>query len=184
MTYPKLLLTVLLIVVAAFVRLIPHVPNATPLAAVALFGGANLPAPWSFVVPLAAMVASDAVIGFDNVPTTVAIYASFLIMVLFGWWLRENRGPWRVLGVTLASSVLFYLVTNAAVWKFSGMYAQNLDGLMLSYLYAIPFFRHTIMGDMAYTFSLFLAAEYVPALALKLRQVVGKRYDALRQPIS
>lgn len=175
MTYAKLALTPALIIAAVIVRLVPHAPNATPLAAVALFGGANLPAPWSFAVPLAAMVASDSVIGFDNLPTTLAIYGSFAVMVLFGCWLRHHPGPWRILGVTLASSILFYLITNAAVWKFSGMYTQNLDGLFLSYLYAVPFFRHTLMGDMAYTFSLFLTAEYVPAVLRQIAPVKIRR---------
>lgn len=168
MNATKTCLTIFLILAAVSVRLTPHAPNATPLAAVALFGGATLPTPWSFAVPLAAMVASDTVIGFDNLPTTLAIYGSFIIAVLFGRWLRHQRGPWRVLSATLASSILFYLITNAAVWKFSGMYAPTVDGLLLSYLYAIPFFRHTIMGDMAYTFSLFLAAEYVPIAMRRL----------------
>lgn len=174
MTTSKLLLTIGLIFVAASVRLIPHAPNATPLAAVALFGGASLPAPWSFAVPLAAMVASDAVIGFDNVPTTIAIYGSFILTVLLGRFLRHQPGPWRILATTLASSILFYLITNAAVWKFSGMYTPTLDGLMLSYLYAIPFFRLTIMGDMAYTFSLFLAAEYVPVVLRQLTRLPAR----------
>lgn len=182
MSYTKVLLTILLIVAAAFVRLVPHVPNATPLAAVALFGGAALPAPWSFAVPLAAMMASDAVIGFDNWQTTVAIYGSFLATVMLGRFLRVNRGPWRLLSLTVGSSVLFYLVTNAAVWQFSGMYAPTLDGLMLSYLYGIPFFRHTIMGDMAYTFSLFLVAEYAPVVGRYMRQRwSGQRRSAVTE---
>lgn len=170
MNRAKILLALVLIVVAASIRLIPHAPNATPLAAVALFGGATLPAPWSFAVPLAAMLASDAVIGFDSLPITISIYASFAVTVVFGYWLRRRRGPWNILLVTLGSSILFYLVTNAAVWKFSGMYPLTADGLLLSYLYGIPFFRHTIMGDMTYTFSLFLAAEYAPATIQWLRQ--------------
>lgn len=166
----KYILAAGLMAAAAFIRLVPHVPNATPVAAVALFGGATLPAPWSLAVPLLTMLVSDAVIGFDAWPITIAIYGSFSVSVLLGRSLRIRRGPGRILGATLASSVLFYLVTNAAVWWWSGMYPRSLDGLLLSYFYAIPFFRHTLYGDMAYTFSLFLAADYAPVIIRNLGQ--------------
>ena len=170
------LLIIALIAGAAFIRLIPHAPNATPVTAIALLGGATLAAPWSFVVPLAAMVAADIVIGFDAWPITLAIYGSFIVTVLLGrWLLRGQRSPWLILISSLLSSCLFYLITNAAVWKFSGMYPPTLDGLLLSYLYAIPFFRNTLLGDMAYVFSLFLAAQYAPVTVRKAVLLLKER---------
>lgn len=161
-------LILILIGIAAVMRLVPHIPNATPLAAVALFGGAMLTQPWSLVVPMAAMVASDAVIGFYQWQIMVAVYGSFLLTVLMGRWLKANRWPWRVIGASLAASILFYLVTNAAVWRWSGFYPQTFDGLLASYYMALPFFRNTLLGDMVFTYGLFLVAEYAPVIARKL----------------
>src|SRR6266536_6661526 len=48
---------------AALLRLLPHPPNFTPVAAIALFGGAHFARKfWAFAVPLAAMFVSDAVL--------------------------------------------------------------------------------------------------------------------------
>ncbi len=160
---PKTLLVVGLIVLSSYIRTQQYFPNISPIAAIALFGGATLTAPWSFAVPLIAQFTSDVFIGFDRMPITYAIYASFIITVLFGSWLKKFS-PWRMLGASLASSTLFYLVTNAAVWKFSQLYPQTGDGLIMSYLYAIPFFRNTLFGDLIYSASLFLAYFYLPVI--------------------
>lgn len=161
-------LILILIGGAAFARLIPHIPNATPLAAIALIGGAMLARPWSFVVPVAALIASDAVIGFYQWQIMATVYGSFLVIVLFGEWIKKQRTAKRIVSASIAGSILFYLITNAAVWKFSGMYPQTLDGLLASYYLALPFFRNTLFGDLMYASGFFLAAEYAPALVARM----------------
>lgn len=169
----RAILAVGCVIAAAAARLLPHPPNATPVAAIALLGGATLPFPLSFLLPVAAMFLSDLVIGFDSLPVTLSVYGSFLLTSLLGRWLRGRPSPWCVLGASVGSSILFYLITNAAVWKFSHMYAPTADGLILSYLYALPFFRHTLLGDMAYTVALFTALHAVaPALARSVSRVM------------
>ncbi|PCH87896.1 MAG: hypothetical protein COB88_04970, partial [Flavobacteriales bacterium] len=55
----------IIVLVAAFSRLIPHIPNVTPIAAMALFGGAYFADKrMSFLVPLVAMFLSDIVLSF------------------------------------------------------------------------------------------------------------------------
>lgn len=164
-----------LLLLAAVSRLLPHPPNVAPIAAIALLGGSALPFPWSFAIPLTAMALSDVFLGFDNLPITAAVYGSFALTVLLGRWVGRRQNPWRVLGGALAASTLFYLVTNAAVWWFSGLYPRSLDGLILSYLFAIPFFRHTLLGDLAYTTTLFFSFQYFPALAGFLRGIALRK---------
>lgn len=168
-----------LIAVAAFSRLLPHPPNVSPIAALALFGGATLSPPWSLAVPAAAMLWSDAFIGFDSFPITLSVYGSFFVTVAFGAWLRARPSPWRILAASLGASVLFYLVTNAAVWRFSGLYPRAADGLLLSYLFAIPFFRHTVLGDLAYSVTLFFSFQYFPELVASVR-----RWQQLRKRVA
>jgi len=50
---------------AALSRLLPHPPNVTPIAAMALFAGAHL-RNWriAFLLPMAAMFLSDLALGF------------------------------------------------------------------------------------------------------------------------
>ncbi len=159
--YPTLLL-IGLTVLAALSRLLPHPPNVSPIAALALLGGATLSFPWSFVLPTTAMLLSDLILGFDRFPITLSVYGSFCATVALGRWIKGHQGPWSLLGASLGSSVIFYLITNAAVWWFSGMYQRTGSGLILSYVFALPFFRHTLLGDLAYTFTLFLSVWHLP----------------------
>jgi hypothetical protein len=55
----------------------------------------------------------------------------------------------------LASSVLFFVLTNFGVWAFDALYPKTLEGLMACYVAAIPFFRNTLLGDLSYTVVLF-----------------------------
>jgi hypothetical protein len=57
----------ILIVFGFLMRLVPHVPNFAPIAAIALFAGAYLDkriVPW---VPLGIMIVSDLIIGLHGV---------------------------------------------------------------------------------------------------------------------
>ena len=87
-----------LIFAGAALRVIPHPPNFAPIGALALFGGAALPGVWAFAVPLAALVLSDAVLGFYQ--GWVWVYGSFVLIVFIGTALSFSRGA---LGLTSAS---------------------------------------------------------------------------------
>ncbi|MDP3997482.1 MAG: DUF6580 family putative transport protein [Candidatus Andersenbacteria bacterium] len=179
MTINKKLLSVetwlILILVGGsmILRLVPHVPNVAPIAAVALLSGALLKRPWALLVPLIAMFASDLLLGFYEWPTMAAVYGSFALTVWLGTWLRERRRALPIIGASLASSIIFYLATNLAVWRFSGYYPLTGDGLILSYYYAIPFFRYNLLGNLAYTGVLFVLAEWAP-YSLKSLLALGK----------
>ena len=139
---------------AALSRLLPHPPNAAPIAAMALFGGARFPDKRSaFLVPLAAMLASDLLIGVYGMMPVV--YLAFALIVCAGFSLRESRGAGKIAAAALASSALFFLVTNFGTWAFEGIYPRTLAGLQACYVAAVPFFRNTLLGDAAYTAALF-----------------------------
>jgi hypothetical protein len=159
--FSRFLLILAFLAIGSVARLLPHPSNVAPIAAMALLGGAMLTTPWAFFLPLGAMFISDLVIGFDLLPITLAVYGSFMVTVWLGRWLRSDRTLGRLVIASLTSSLLFYLVTNAAVWWFSGMYAHTGQGLELSYVYALPFFRNTVLGDLTYTIVLLGAAEYL-----------------------
>ncbi len=130
---------------------IPLPPNVAPISAMALLSGIALPRRLTFVVPLAAMLASDLVIGFYSLPVMVAVYAAFAVTNIIGLRLRHRVGAGRVIGASLISSTIFFLVTNAAVWQWQHMYPHTLIGLGQSYLAGLPFFRNTVLGDLVFT---------------------------------
>jgi len=150
----RLILVATMILAAVASRLIPHPPNMTSVAAVALFGGAMLAdRRMAFIVPLAALFLSDVLLGFHD--QMVVVYGCFALIVCMGLWLQQHRTPFAIAGAALASSILFFVVTNFGVWAFDRMYPMTLGGLIGCYTAALPFFRNTLEGDLLYTLLLF-----------------------------
>jgi hypothetical protein len=164
-----MVLVVSIIISAALSRLLPHFPNVTPIAAVALFSGAYLAdRRLAFFVPLAAVFVSDIILGFYGPGEMAAVYVSFAIVVALGLWLREKRSALRIGSAAIAASLLFFVITNFAVWAFGTLYPKTGAGLIECYIAALPFFRHTLAGDLSYTLLLFggfaLLERNLPAL--------------------
>lgn len=140
-------------------RLLPHLPNFTPIAAIALFGGVYLNKKYALALPLIAMVISDSFIGFHNM--MLYVYGSFLLTGVIGLWLRKHKNAGTVLGATVLSSVLFFLITNFGVWATTGMYSRDFLGLLDCYVMGLPFFRNTLLGNVVYTGVFFGSFELV-----------------------
>lgn len=150
-----LFLTSMIFAVAAS-RVLPHPPNFTPIGAMALFGGAyfgNRLA--AFAVPLGAMLLSDAVIGLHS--GMALVYLCFAATVCIGLRLHARKSAARVASASLGSAILFYVVTNFAVWLggHGRLYPMTFEGLVGCYVAAIPFFRNMVFGNFAYAVVLF-----------------------------
>ncbi|MBI2990422.1 MAG: hypothetical protein HYY51_04550 [Candidatus Magasanikbacteria bacterium] len=131
-------------------RLLPHPANFAPIGALAIFGGVYLPKRIALLLPLSAMFLSDMIIGFYNPAIMISVYLGFIIMGLIGLIIRKKRRLSRIIGGTMLGSIIFFLITNAAVWLFGTMYAHNLNGLVQSYVMAIPFFKNSLFADLFY----------------------------------
>ncbi len=164
----------LLILAAAATRLMPHPANVAPIGALALFVGAtalNQKTRGSklaaYLVPLAALLASDSIIGFYKPQVMIAVYLGFAISISLGLYTRRHYHWSTVAAASLIGSVVFYLLTNAAVWAFTPMYTKDLGGLYQSYVMALPFFRNSLIGDLVYTGALFGLYEMAQQYAFK-----------------
>jgi len=144
-----------LILLAILTRFIPHPANFTAVGAMALFSGFYLQKKWSFVLVIAAMLISDFFIGFYNPWIMLSVYGSFATIAILGWFFRNKARGINVLGLSLFSSTLFYLITNFVVWLAGNMYPKNISGLLWCYYMAIPFYRNMILGDLFYVIILF-----------------------------
>ena len=170
----RTLLALVLIVLAAALRIAPHPWNFTPVGAIALFSGAVLrDRRLAFLFPLFALFLGDLFIGFHKLIPLV--YASFLINVAIGFWLRDRRTVVRISIATLLGAIQFFLVTNFAVWQFLGTFPHTATGLLACYVAGIPFLWNTLAGDALYATLLFgsfaLAEQFVPALRPSARIV-------------
>jgi hypothetical protein len=149
----------LLAALAVAARLLPHPFNFTPLGAMALFGGACLADKrLALGVPLVALFLSDLCLGFHAAMPFV--YGSFLLIACLGFALRGRRTAVPLAAATLASSLLFFLVTNfgqwlVQIWQPEPMYPLTAAGLVECYVKAIPFFGNTLLGDAVFVTALF-----------------------------
>jgi hypothetical protein len=165
--HSRLLAILTAVLAAAALRLVPHPPNFTPIGAMALFSGAYLAnRKLAFAAPLAAMLLSDAVLGFHS--GMPFVYGSVALIVLIGWLGLKRISSLRVVSAALISSLLFFVVTNFGTWALSGMYPLTATGLAACYVAAIPFFQNTVVGDLFYAGLLFggfaLLERAIPAL--------------------
>ena len=138
----------LIIIAAVLLRLVPHEPNVAPIGAMALFGGAYLSKKQALTIPIFVMIISDLFLGFHT--TVFWVYGSFLLTGVLGLLLRDKVSLTSVLWASLASSIIFYLITNFGVWFSTSLYPKTFQGLSQSYLMALPFFRNTLLGDLFY----------------------------------
>ena len=168
MMKPRFWTLVGMIAMAAIARLMPHPWNVSPVAAMALFGGAEFDNKIAaFGVPLLAMVTSDIILGFSS--QTPLIYLCFALIVIIGFWIKKNLSVQRVVLGSVTSSVLFFAVTNFGTWASETMYPKTFQGLILCYGAGLPFFQNTLLGDLGYTAILFgtfyLASRAFPVLS-------------------
>jgi len=164
----KYLPAFILIALGIAARFLPHAANFVPIGAIAIFSGIYLPKKWAIVLPVVAMFFSDLFIGFYALPIMLSVYAGFIIMGLIGLQIRKNKKVSTVLGGTVLGAVLFYLVTNGAVWAFGSLYSHTVAGLLSSYAMAVPFFRNSLLGDLFYTGA--LVGAYEASLAFMYRE--------------
>ena len=167
---------VLILFLVALSRLVPYLLdiedtfNFSPLAAIALFGGAYFVNRSNAVMfPLLALWVSNLILDnvflsqyyegfalFANWEVYIAIIAIVGMAMLV---LKKVTLP-RVIGASLIASILFFFVTNFVVWINGGLYPPTFSGLIECFTMAIPFFRNTIAGDMVFSLLLFGAFEW------------------------
>lgn len=160
--YPRTTLVVMLIVLAALSRLIPHPPNFTPIEAIGLFAGAYLAdRRMAFLVPLLAMALSDLVIGLHG--GMAVIYGLIAFNVWLGLRMGARPRATAVVGYGLLAATVFFLVSNFATWASGGglAYTRDLAGLITCYVAALPFFVNTLAGMAVYSALLFGGAALV-----------------------
>ena len=162
------IIAILLVVLAVFTRLIPHPANFAAVGAVALFSGTYLNKKYALWLPLAAMMVSDAIIGLHNL--IFFTWGSFILISFIGLWIRGRKNVKNVVFGTLTGSLLFYFITNGAVWAFTPLYAKTFQGMLECYVMGLPFFRGTVLGDFFYVGVLFGGYEAVRYFLPQLKE--------------
>jgi hypothetical protein len=151
-----LALMAFLIALGVVTRILPHPPGFLPIAASGLFAARYLRMPvLAIAVPVLAMIVSDVMLPGEDWRIQLVGFFAIAIPAVAGLLTRRYRGVLPVMGTMIVSSLLFFALSNAAVWVFSGMYPFNLSGLVQCYVAALPFLEKTMLGDLVWTGVLF-----------------------------
>lgn len=168
---PRALVLCAMIALTVGYRLLVHfVPgllpwNFTPVAAMALFGGAYFAdRRLALLMPLMAMLVADAVIALalpaaqlhSWMAMAPVIYGCIALTAFGGFALRGRVKTHNVALAAVGSATGFYLVTNFAVWALSPLYVHSLSGLASCYVAALPFYQYgTLPGTVLWSAALF-----------------------------
>jgi hypothetical protein len=158
MSNPKninLLVYATLVIAAIASRFIPHPFNFTAVGAAALFSGAIMKDKrYAYLIPVAILFLTDVIIGlhFSMIP----VYGCFALTVWIGTKIGNHPRWSYIIGASLISSILFFLITNLPFWYIDlHLYPMTLEGTLSSYNMALPFFRNQLVGDLFFNGVLF-----------------------------
>ena len=147
---------IVLILILAFSRIIPHPPNFTPIISMAVMSGFLLKNSYtSIVVVLLSMLISDIIIGFHS--GMIIVYLSLTLIIFTFNKFSKKLSILNVALLSLSGSLLFFIITNFGVWITSELYDKNISGLLKCYVLAIPFFHNTLVSTLFFSYIAMLA---------------------------
>jgi len=172
------LLAFVFIAVGFIYRIIPlHLQNFTPIAAMALVGGMYMNKKvLAFIVPIAALFLSDLILNNfifkDALGTTTGglvlwadymffTYGAMIITVLIGMALSAKSIGSKILGGTLSSSIVFYMLADFGSWLSLPIYTKNFGGLVAAYVAGFPYFLMTLLGTLVFSIVFIGTIEYL-----------------------
>jgi hypothetical protein len=151
--------------------------NLSVIGALGLFVAARLSFTQAFVFTLYAIIAKDCSIylvrGESWAPYPLS-WVFFLGYVGIGWaFLRRTDSPVKIGAAALSASLLFFVVSNFAGWLEQSLpYGYSLAGLADCFAAGVPFYRGTLIGDLAFTGVLFAAHAVLSAVYFPAERVV------------
>jgi hypothetical protein len=177
------MLAILVLMLAALSRLLPHIFhnlafNFTAVGAGLLFFGSRRPR-WQTVLAVAVMALMEVylttkVYGYAfHASGYLVTWAWYGAVCLMGSVLLRKVTVLRVVGGVLASATSFFLLSNFMVWASTStvgtaMYPHTAAGLAGCYAAALPFYGNDLMST-----GLFAAAFFgLPVLAKRLAEMM------------
>ena len=148
----------------AISRYIPHPPNFTSLIALSVYVPAFFGIRYLPVVAISFAV-TDLFVGFHN--TLFFTWGSVIAIGFISKFFADTI-KLRLIG-SLLGACLFFVITNFGVWSL-GIYGYTLDGFLLCFTLAIPFFSYTLIS------TLLFAAIFEGIYRFKVIKDLKKKY--------
>jgi hypothetical protein len=177
------ILAIFLVFLAASARVFNaqlHIANMVPIAAIGLFSGAVIKdkRALAFLIPVLGQFLGDLffqffteIRGFYDISGMLFNYGAIVGATALGVTMKQPK-PASTLAYLLGASTIFFLVSNFGYF-IHGWNGYSFAGFAKTYIDAIPFYKYTLMGDMAGGVLLF--GSYFFA-----QQMVEKKMDKAR----
>ena len=137
--------TLLTVILLSASRFIPHPPNFTSLLALSFYVPALLGIRYLPALVISFFI-TDLFIGFHTL--TLFTWGSVIFIGLCSRFFLSTIFS-RISGSLLGACV-FFIITNFGVWSM-GSYGYTLDGFLLCYTLAIPFFTYSIISTFIFS---------------------------------
>jgi len=183
-----ILFTVILVALSAACKYFfgpdPGWSGFSPVIAIALFAGMIISRKdFSFLLPLLALFLSDAVIQvlylndlFPYAGFYEGQWKNYLLLLsatLLGW-LLKGRSYGSIFTGSIAAPTVYFLVSNFMVWSAAAeaIYPKTMNGLLLCYEAAIPFYRNSLIATMVFLPVALVLYNYLTRKKAELRMVL------------
>lgn len=167
----RLIYIIFVIFLGIFYRLIPHVPNFSPLYSISVFSSIlpidldnkfnKLLKYISFLIPIVILFITDLILGFYK--GMIFNYLAFLSYSIFSYFIfnKYNKLSKTILGLILSvgSAIYFFIISNFGVWLLTDMYSKDLTGFILCYINALPFLKNSIISSIIFSILIFYTYE-------------------------
>jgi len=167
----RLFYIIFVIFLGIFYRLIPHIPNFSPLYSISVFSSIlpieldnkfnKLLKYISFLIPIVILFITDLILGFYK--GMIFNYFAFLSYSIFSYFIfnKYSKLSKTILGVFLSvgSSIYFFIISNFGVWLLTDMYSKDLVGFILCYINALPFLKNSIISSIIFSILIFYTYE-------------------------
>lgn len=178
-----------IITLVAVSRLLPHPPNFAPLGAIAVFASVTFGNKFlKYALPILLAIITDFILvltvnaAFSSPAAHFGsygiyiIYATYPLMGIMAHFFNSKGNihsqPKKIMGLSLISSIVFFIVSNFVVWL-GGWYGYSIAGLGACFVAAIPFFHNTVGGDLFYNAVLFGSYFWVTKDATRQQTING-----------
>lgn len=172
-----------IIILALVYRLLPNLPNFSPITSAFLFAGSTMNKKnRSLLLILGLVLLSDFILnntilrGFYTQTTGIVWFSKYMIFTItsyiliffVGKFLISKQNVFRIFGGSLLASIIFFLLTNAGAWIFDTLnfYPNGVEGLIMSLTAGIPFFQTSLLADLLFSGVLFgsytLISSFIP----------------------
>jgi hypothetical protein len=190
--FPPVSTALVLLLVCVVLRLIGNhfaeaLPNVSPLMALAYVGAMYLPRKWGWLLGPVALLLTDLAFLEINYKTdgSGALFSAWTVIAflfgaalyagvsVFGLWIARHKSLVKILGGSVACSLMFYVAMNTYSWLFDnfvvhlpGGYAATLAGWWQANTTGLPgydpawmFLRNGIAGDLFFALVLLLVLD-------------------------